>query len=79
MGDVAILMKNNFTGIQTILCNGIINIISLVGVIIGLAVAHLSEVAKIYVLVFVAGNFVYIAADVWRHLFKNKHVGKNVL
>jgi zinc transporter ZupT len=79
MGDVAILMKNNFTGVQTILCNGVVNMVSLIGVIIGLAVAHLNDVAKIYILVFVAGNFVYIAADVWRHLFKNKTTCKNVV
>jgi hypothetical protein len=42
MGDVAILMKNNFTGIQTILCNGVINLASLIGVMVGLAVAHLN-------------------------------------
>lgn len=43
MGDVAILMTNKFNGTQTILCNGFINVMSLFGVIIGLAVTNLSE------------------------------------
>ena len=42
------------------------------GVIIGLAIINLNDVVKAYILIFVAGNFMYIAADIWRHLFKNK-------
>lgn len=42
LGDVAILLKSKFTGTQTILCNGVVNFISLIGVIIGLAVVNLS-------------------------------------
>lgn len=72
MGDVAILMKNNFSGTQTILCNGTINLISMVGGLIGLGLNSINDAAKIYILVFIAGNFIYIAADIWRHLFKNK-------
>jgi hypothetical protein len=43
---------------------------ALVGVIVGLATVGVSDSAKMYVMVFVAGNFMYIAADIWRHLFK---------
>jgi hypothetical protein len=27
----------------------------------------------------VAGNFIFIAADIWKHLFKNKGFGKNFI
>jgi zinc transporter ZupT len=79
MGDVAILMTNRFNGMQTVLCNGFVNILSLLGVIIGLAITNLTDVVKMYILVFVAGNFIYIAADIWRHLFKNSGFSKNLL
>ena len=50
------------------------------GALIGLGLNSLDEAVKIYLLVFVAGNFVYIAADIWRHLFKNTgEKWKNVL
>lgn len=49
-----------------------INLISLVGAIIGLATVGVSELGKTYVMVFVAGNFIYISADIWRHLFQGK-------
>ena len=71
MGDVAILMKNDFSETQTILCNGTINLISIVGTLIGLGLTNVDANVKTYILVFVAGNFVYIAADIWRNLFKN--------
>lgn len=57
---------------QALLSNGIINLISLVGAIIGLSTVGVSELGKIYVMVFVAGNFIYISADIWRHLFTAK-------
>jgi zinc transporter ZupT len=79
MGDVAILMTNSFNPTQTVLCNGVINLISLVGVVIGLRITELDDVAKNYVLVFVAGNFIFIAADIWRNLFKNKNIWKNLI
>ena len=72
MGDVAILIKNKFSENQTIVCNGTINLISIIGALIGLGATHLDDTVKIYLLVFVGGNFIYIAADIWRHLFKNK-------
>lgn len=77
MGDVAILMTNSFSSTQTILCNGFVNFVSLIGVLIGLAVTSLSETTKMYVLVFVAGNFIYIAADIWKNLFKNTSFIRN--
>lgn len=79
MGDVAILMTNEFNSTQTVLCNGFVNLISLLGVIIGLAITDLSEVTKTYILVFVAGNFIFIAADIWRNLFKNSGFSKNLI
>ena len=80
MGDVAILLKNNFSETQTIICNGTINLISLIGTFIGLGITHLDDAPKLYILVFVAGNFIFIAADIWKNLFKNKGAPlKNVL
>ena len=79
MGDVAILMTNSFNPVQTVLCNGFVNLISLVGVLIGLGIAELDDVAKSYVLVFVAGNFIFIAADIWKNLFKNRGFCKNFI
>ena len=79
MGDVAILMTNSFNPTQTVLCNGFVNLVSLVGVFIGLAITDLDNVAKTYVLVFVAGNFIFIAADIWRNLFKNSGFIKNLI
>lgn len=72
LGDVAILLKASFSTIQTVLCNGCVNFVSLIGVIIGLAVVNLNEVAQTYIMVFVAGNFMYIASDIWQNLWKNK-------
>lgn len=46
--------------------------ISLLGVLIGLAVVNFDDVAKSYTMVFVAGNFLFIGADIWRNMFKNK-------
>jgi zinc and cadmium transporter len=37
LGDVAILLENRFNGCQAILSNGIINFMSLVGVVVGLS------------------------------------------
>jgi zinc transporter ZupT len=79
MGDVAILMTNEFSSTQTVLCNGFVNLTSLVGVIIGLAITDLTKEVKIYILVFVAGNFIFIAADIWRNLFKNSGFCKNLI
>ena len=79
MGDVAILMTNSFNAVQTVLCNGFVNLISLIGVFIGLGIAELDDIAKSYVLVFVAGNFIFIAADIWKNLFKNSGFWKNFI
>ena len=46
MGDVAILMTNEFSSKQTILCNGTVNFVSLIGVLIGLAITNLNEASK---------------------------------
>ena len=72
MGDVGILLKNNFTETQTIICNGTINLISIVGCLIGLGISNADDATKLYLLCFVAGNFIYISADIWRNLFNNK-------
>jgi hypothetical protein len=54
--------------------NGLINLLSLIGCIIGLATSGLSDVTQTYIMVFVAGNFLYIGADIWRHILKGKWV-----
>lgn len=69
------MLKSRFSEAQTVLCNGVVNFVSLIGVIIGLAVINLDKLAKTYIMVYVAGNFVYIAADIWQNLFKNKGEG----
>jgi hypothetical protein len=45
--------------------------LSLFGVIAGLAAVNLNDVAQTYIMVSVAGNFIYIAADIWQNLFRN--------
>lgn len=79
MGDVAILLKSRFSPNETILSNGLVNLISLVGVWMGLNSHSLSPTVKQYALVFVAGNFMYIASDIWKNLFHNKKNIVNVL
>lgn len=77
MGDVGILMKNKFDSCQTIFWNALINMISLVGVAIGLALGNIGDAVQQYVMTFVAGNFIYIGADIWRHLLKHKRACLN--
>ena len=60
------------------LCNGFINFMSLFGVFAGLGLGSISDAAQNYVLVFVAGNFVYIGADIWKHLLANKSLFLNI-
>jgi zinc transporter ZupT len=79
MGDVAILLKSRFTPSETILSNGLVNLISLVGVWMGLNSHGLSPKVKQYCLVFVAGNFMYIASDIWKNLFHNRSQLVNLL
>ena len=79
MGDVGILIKNGFSNVQTVLCNGFINFMSLIGVFAGLALGDISDDAQNYVLVFVAGNFIYIGADIWKHILGNKRTVLNIL
>ena len=79
MGDVAILLKSKFNARETILSNGLVNMISLVGVWLGLNAHSLPDRLKQYILVFVAGNFLYIASDIWKHLFNNKNHLINLL
>lgn len=78
MGDVGILIKNGFSNVQTVLCNGFINFMSLFGVLAGLGLGNISDETQNYVLVFVAGNFIYIGADIWRHLLANKRMILNI-
>lgn len=79
MGDVGILIKNGFSTTQTVLCNGFINFMSLFGVIAGLALGSISDATQNYILVFVAGNFIYIGADIWKHLLNNKSLILNIV
>lgn len=44
---------------------------AVVGAVIGLSTSELSDVAQDYIMVFVAGNFIYIASDIWKHLFND--------
>ena len=46
--------------------------ISVIGVVIGIAIGTINDTVKSYIMIFVAANFIYIAADIWKHLFKNK-------
>jgi len=52
---------------------------SLFGVLAGLGLGGIDEAALNYVLVFVAGNFIYIGSDIWKHLLRNKNVALNIL
>lgn len=61
------------------LSNGIVNLISLVGVYLGLNSNNLSSKTRQYVLVFVAGNFMYIASDIWKNLFRHRRWLINLL
>jgi zinc transporter ZupT len=79
MGDVAILLKSRFSEWETILSNGIVNLISLLGVLMGLYSNDLSPETKQYALVFVAGNFIYIASDIWKNLFRHTSLWVNAL
>lgn len=79
MGDVGILMKSNFDSCQTIFWNAIINTMSMVGVVVGLGLGSIGEAVQIYILAFVAGNFIYIGADIWRNLLKNKDACLNII
>lgn len=79
MGDVAILLKSHFNERETVLSNGIVNLISLVGVYLGLNSHNLSFKTRQYVLVFVAGNFMYIASDIWKNLFRHHRWVINLL
>jgi len=79
MGDVAILLKSRFNERETILSNGIVNLISLVGVYLGLTSHDLSPTTKQYALVFVAGNFMYIASDIWKNLLHHHNILINIL
>lgn len=67
---MAILLENRFSGCQAIVSNGVINFMSLVGVVVGLCTLGVPESIQDYIMVFVAGNFMYIAADIWRNLFQ---------
>ena len=79
MGDVGILMKSGFTGYQTVLCNGLINFMSLAGLFPGLALGGLNSGVQNYIMTFVAGNFIYVGADIWRNLLKNSKFYENLI
>ena len=79
VGNIGILLKSKFTNIQTILCSAVINVTALVGVVLGLGLGEIGDVVQIYILTFVAGNFVYIGADIWRKLMKKNSACLNTL
>lgn len=61
------------------MCNGFINFMSLFGVFAGLGLGNISEEAQDYCLIFVAGNFVYISADIWKNIMRNKSFCSNMV
>ena len=73
MGDVGMMMKAGFVGWEVVLCNGAINCISILGVIVGLGAGSAGEVTQLYLLAWVGGNFVYLAAEIWRQLLRHKN------
>lgn len=79
MGDVAILLKSRFNERETVISNGLVNLISLIGVYLGLNSHGIPKLYREYALVFVAGNFLYIASDIWRNLFHNANGFINLL
>ena len=79
MGDVGILVKNKFDNCQTIVCNIVVNLTSLIGALVGIGLGSIGEAVQIYMLSFVAGNFIYIGADIWRNLFKTNKSINNCL
>lgn len=79
MGDVGILVKNKFDNCQTIVCNVVVNFTSLIGALVGVALGSISDAVQIYILSFVAGNFMYIGADIWRNLFRTNKSCDNIL
>lgn len=79
MRDFAILSKSEFTSCQIKICSAVPKITTLIGVAIGLALHSTGEAAEYYILSFVAGNFIYLAADIWKNLFMNKLLWKIVL
>jgi zinc and cadmium transporter len=79
MGNVGILLKSKFSNCQTILCNAFINSTALIGVVLGLGLGQIGEAVQIYVITIVAGNFIYIGADIWRNLMKKSNAWLNLL
>jgi len=79
MGNVGILLKSKFGNCQTIGCNAFFNATALLGVILGLGLGELGETVQIYILTFVAGNFIYIGADIWRNLMKKQNLCLNFM
>ena len=79
MGNVGILLKSKFSNCQTIGFNAFINTTALLGVLLGLGLGELGEAVQIYILTFVAGNFIYIGADIWRNLMKKSKACLNFL
>lgn len=57
----------------------VVNISLLIGIAMGMLLGSINDVVKIYILGFVAGDFIYIGADIWRNLIKNKSWLANVL
>ena len=52
---------------------------SLIGVFVGLGIGDVNKGTENYLMAFIAGNFIYIAADIWRNLFKHKSKLNNFL
>ena len=74
MGNVGLLLKSGFSVCQTIVGNTVISCVGLLGIFLGLGLGEISEQVQTYFLTFVAGNFVYIAAEMWKKMMKTKSV-----
>ena len=79
IGCVGILLKAKFSNCQTVVFNTLINVSCFIGVLIGMGIGKTSAAALNYILCFVAGNFIYIGAAIWRKLMKQDSFCLNFL
>ena len=70
MGNVGLLLRSGFTNFQTVMGNTLIAIGGVLGVLIGLGIGEATSGAEDYILIFVAGNFIFISSDMWKKMMK---------
>ena len=71
MGNVGLLLRSGFTNFQTVMGNTLISIGGILGVLIGLGIGEVAGSSEDYILTFVAGNFIYIASDMWKKMMRS--------